>query len=81
MSFCETASNETSVEKYKQHRKMSVELYWYVACEFLGHGAASIWPILILQMTQWGSQMTFLCSGRRQEETQMTGFRRVCFEQ
>lgn len=27
MSFCETASNETSVEKYKQHRKMSVELY------------------------------------------------------
>lgn len=27
MSFCETASNETSVEKQKQHKKMSVASY------------------------------------------------------
>lgn len=55
---------------------MSVASYWYVACEFLGHRAAGLWPILISQMTQCSPKGPSTYSGRSQE-TQTGGSRHV----
>lgn len=55
---------------------MSVASYWYVACEFLGHRAAGIWPILISQMTQCSPKGPSTYAGRSQE-TQTGGSRHV----
>lgn len=59
---------------------MSAASHWYVACEFLGHRAASIWSILISQTTQCGSQRTFHLF-RRESGDPDRGDPDVCSEQ